>query len=150
MFVGLATFGFLLLAITNVVSVVEHAESSRQDLYINQLNSRIYITSTSVSGTYLYVFVTNNGSVPLWEFNHFAVLVQYCANVSGKPVLSLSLYNFSSNPVAYQWTSLDGLLEPGGIGKLEIVLPYPPYQGTAGIVILSSNYGSSAVWRGIL
>ncbi|MCH1770294.1 MULTISPECIES: hypothetical protein [Metallosphaera] len=149
MFIGLATFGSIFLVVTNVVGTVEKSESVRQSLYLDQLNSKISIGSVSLSGNDLILMVTNNGSIPLWDFQHFAVIIQYYANISNKSTLLVSLYNFSNSPSSYQWTSSQ-ILEPDGSSEFQIVLPYPPYPNTPAVAVISTNYGTSAVWRGTL
>lgn len=83
------------------------------------------------------------------EFCHFAVIVKYYANVSESEELTISSYNYSRTPTTYQWTS-SGILNPDSVVKFTVVLPYPPYADTNAVIIISTNYGTVAVWRGIL
>ncbi|MCG3109720.1 hypothetical protein L3N51_02015 [Metallosphaera sp. J1] len=149
MFIGLASLGAVFLVVSNVIGVIEKSENIRQTLYLNQLNSRIFIKNVTYSGNDLVITVTNNGSVPLWDFQQFAVVVQYYANVSNKSTLSISLYNFSTSPTPYQWTSSQ-ILEPDSSAQFLVVLPYSPYSNAPSTVVISTNYGNVAVWRGNL
>ncbi len=130
-------------------NLIYNADNLKQNISLGQLNSRITILSVNVEGNDIYVNVANNGSVTLWNFCHFTVIVKYYANVSGTEKLIVSLYNYSRNPSAYQWTS-STILNPDSVTKFTIVLPYPPYAGTNAVIIISTNYGTTAVWRGIL
>ncbi len=149
MFIGLASLGAIFLVLSNVIGVIERSESARQALYLNQLDSRIFIKNVTYSGRDLVITVTNNGSDTLWDFQQFAVIVEYYGNVSNKSTLSLSLYNFSTSPSTYQWTSSQ-ILEPDSSAQFLVVLPFMPYSNTPATVVISSNYGNMAVWRGTL
>lgn len=130
-------------------NLIYNAENLRQNFSISQLNSKITILSVTANNNLLYVSLANNGSITLWNFCHFAVIVKYYANVSGTEKLIVSLYNYSKTPSAYQWSS-SGILNPDSTVRLTIVLPYPPYANTNAVIAISTNYGTVAVWRGIL
>jgi len=149
-FIALSSIIIIVLDLTGTISTIYGAEYVKQKLAINQENSKMTILSVSISSNILYVTLADNGSVSLWDFQQFGVVVKYYANVSGIEALSVSNYNYSSSPVAYQWTSQNSIINPSSSDKIEIVLPYSPYQGTQATIVISNNYGSSAVWRGTL
>ncbi|MFP3202954.1 MAG: hypothetical protein RXR43_12225 [Sulfolobus sp.] len=147
--IAITLIAVVLLNLGFSANLIYNAENLKQNISLGQLNSRITILSVTVSNNLLYVNLANNGSVTLWNFCHFAVIVKYYANVSGTEKLIVSLYNYSKTPSAYQWSS-SGILNPDSTAKFTVVLPYPPYANTNAVVIVSTNYGTVAVWRGIL
>ncbi len=149
-FLALSSVVVMILDLTGSISAIYKAEDIKQQITINQEDSKITILSVSISSNILYVTLANNGSLSLWDFQQFGIVVKYYANVSGIEALSVSNYNYSASPVAYQWTSENNIINPSSSDRIEIVLPYSPYQGTEATIVISTNYGSSAVWRGTL
>lgn len=129
-------------------------DSSLQGVHQAQLatdQTSIHIASVSNSADILYVNVSNNGSTNLFDFTHFAVIVDYTGNASGVPFRSVASYSYSSkNPSSYGWTSVSGIIDPSTVGQLEIILPYVAYIGTTATIIISTSYGPMAEWRGTL
>lgn len=123
-----------------------------QELILDQEESKMTILSVSFTGNTIYVTLANNGTIPLWEFNHFAVIVEYYANVSNSKELIISSYNYTSSStlLAYQWTSNNAIINPDSSDVLKIALPYPPYPNTQAVIVISNNYGYSTTWRGLL
>jgi|GEM_PF-301999 flagellar protein FlaF len=150
-FLALSLLLTYLILQTRDQQLLDNSYQQRQQLYLNQLNTRISILSTSVRGSMLTLSVANNGTVPLWDFSHFSLVIQYYANQSGVKVLSLSSYNYtpSLTPPAYYWTSAS-VIPPGGWTYFTVSLPYPPYSGTQAVIVISTNYGPGTVWRGAL
>ncbi|AAK42473.1 flagellar protein F [Saccharolobus solfataricus] len=127
-----------------------HAENLRQNMELNQLNTRIFIKSIAINGNLLYITITNNGSTALFDFRDFAIIIKYYANISNISTLIISNYNYSTNLGPYKWVSNTVLINPNMVGTFIADLPYPPYPNTMATVVVASNYGPEAIWRGIL
>ncbi|EWG06564.1 MAG: flagellar protein FlaF [Candidatus Aramenus sulfurataquae] len=149
-FIALSSAVVMILDLTGSIITIYKAEDIKHQVMIDQEDSKITILLVSVSSNILDVTLVNSGSLPLWDFQQFGVVVKYYANVNGNETLSVSNYNYSASPTAYQWTSENNIINPGSLDNIEIVLPYPPYKGTKATIVISTNYGSLAVWRGTL
>lgn len=155
-----AVFGLVALvglsSFLTVMGVYERSQSLynyalkvyRQDL-LDAAHTSIHIVGVKVSGSTLFVNVSNDGSTALYDYRHFALIVDYYGNVSNRPVLSVALYNYSASPGVFGWTCVSGELYPGGVGELLVVLPYPPYHGRGATVVFSTNLGVVAYWGGV-
>nr|4P94_A Chain A, Conserved flagellar protein F [Sulfolobus acidocaldarius DSM 639]4P94_B Chain B, Conserved flagellar protein F [Sulfolobus acidocaldarius DSM 639]4ZBH_A Chain A, Conserved flagellar protein F [Sulfolobus acidocaldarius DSM 639]5TUG_B Chain B, Flagellar biosynthesis protein FlaF [Sulfolobus acidocaldarius]5TUG_D Chain D, Flagellar biosynthesis protein FlaF [Sulfolobus acidocaldarius]6PBK_B Chain B, Conserved flagellar protein F [Sulfolobus acidocaldarius DSM 639]6PBK_D Chain D, Con len=128
------------------------AQELNHELELEQLETKITVSSVSLTGSTLNVVLENNGSTNLYDFQGFSVIVQYYANISNISTFNLSLYNYTknSNPSPYYWTINTPLLAPGSQATLTIILPYPPYPNTQATVVIVTNYGPSVIWRGSL
>ncbi|MCY0859814.1 MAG: flagellar protein F [Sulfolobaceae archaeon] len=129
--------------------VYNYYYEQQQKLFLAQLQTKITINSVSVSNNVLSVTVANNGSTAIWDYSHFDVIVQYYANVSGSEVFYLSNYVYSPTQQPYTWY-VNQELYPTSSVTLHIYLPYPPYSNSPAVVVISTNYGPEAVWRGII
>ncbi|BDC17317.1 hypothetical protein [Acidianus sp. HS-5] len=147
--IAITLIAVILINLGFSANLIYNAENLKQSTNLGQLSSRITILSVTADSNDIYINVANNGSVTLWSFCHFAVIVKYYANVSESEELTISSYNYSRTPTTYQWTS-SGILNPDSVVKFTVVLPYPPYADTNAVIIISTNYGTVAVWRGIL
>ena len=117
---------------------------------ISSQDTNLRITGVSDSGQELMVNVTNTGSTSLYDFSHFAVIVDYYQNVSGVASRSLSLYSYSTSLAPYTWESEGGIISPSTSGVLEVTLPGSPYNSMTLVVELATSVGPSAEWSGIL
>jgi len=127
-----------------------HAEYMRQNMDLNQLNTRIFIKNVAINSYLLYMTITNNGSTVLYDFKDFAIIIKYYANVSNVSTLIISNYNYSTSLGTYKWVSNTVLINPNMVGTFIADLPYPPYPNTEATVVVVSNYGPEAIWRGVL
>jgi hypothetical protein len=148
--VGLSSFLTVMGVYEKSQAAYNYALKLYREEVVDAAQTSIHIVGVTVSSNVLVVKVANNGSTPLYDYQGFSFVVEYYANVSGSAVLSVSDYNYSMNPTVYQWTSLTGELYPGAVGQFEVVLPYPPYDGRGGTVVVATNYGPSGYWSGPL
>jgi len=149
--VGLSSFLTVMGVYERSQSAYTYALKVYRDELVDAAQTSIRIVGISVSGSTLTITLSNNGSTTLYDYSHFALIVDYYANVSGAAVLSVALYNYSSPPLAaYEWTSLSGELYPHAVGRFEVALPYPPYAGLGATVVVATNYGPEAYWGGVL
>jgi len=128
-------------------------DSALQTYHANQIQSDetlIRVLNVSLSGQDLIVGLTNNGSTNLFDFRHFSVIVDYFENLNGSAVESLEEYNYStSSPSPLEWTSLGGILLPSELGRFEISLPAPVFVSTNVLIVITTDYGPGAEWRGV-
>jgi len=117
-------------------------------LNYNQQQSAINIASVKVSGETVLITVSNNGAI-YSTIPHFSFVINYVANVSGKPVQLASLYHYtpSSQLQPYQWTS-SSPMKPKQLVNFTAYLPYKPYNNTQMTLVISTNFGSISYWRG--
>ncbi|WP_338603709.1 flagellar protein F [Sulfolobus tengchongensis] len=146
------SLGFITLgAYIRSQQLITRAEELRQNMELNQLNTKIYIKSVSLSNNnLLYITITNNGSTSLYDFKDFDVIVKYYANISNISTLIVSSYNYSTLSGPYRWTSNTVLINSDTSGTFIVDLPYPLYPNTKVTVVIATNYGPEAIWRGIL
>ncbi|BDB98961.1 flagellar protein F [Saccharolobus caldissimus] len=130
--------------------ILTYAYEIKQVNQLNQLDTRIFIKNIYLSGNLLYVTITNNGTTSLYEFNNFAVIIKYYANISNISTLIVSQYNYSKTIGPYEWTTSSIIINPSSSGVLVIELPYKPYPNTQATVVIATNYGPEAIWRGVL
>ncbi len=148
--VGLSSFLTVMGVYQKSQSEYNYALKIYRQNIVDAAQTSIHILSVKVASNTLILKVSNNGSTSLYEYTYFALVVDYYANVSGSAVPIVSPYNYSSSPVAYEWTSLTGELYPSTVGEFEVVLPYPPYAGRVARIALATNYGPGAFWSGSL
>jgi flagellar protein FlaF len=150
--VALSSFMTVTILYQRSQQVYDDAVLEYHAYQLASMQTQTHIVRVTVSSTKLYVYVANNGSTNLYDYQHFALVVDYYGNVSGAAVHSVSDYSYTSaaSPGAYQWTSVDGMLYAGGTAQFLVVLPYPPYNGEPATVVVSTNYGPFSVWRGTL
>lgn len=130
--------------------LLTYSEEIQQRIELNELNTKILIKSVYVSNNLVYVTVTNNGSTTFYDFKSFVVIVKYYANISNVSTLILSQYTYSTALAPYKWTSSAVVIPPDSNAVFTIDLPYPPYPNTKATIVISTNYGNEAIWRGIL
>jgi len=94
--VGISSFLVMIGMYQKTEQVYDHALSVYRGLLLDAAQTSIHIMKVSVSAASLYVTVGNNGSVSLYQFPKFAVVVEYYANISGVAALSLSLYVYTA------------------------------------------------------
>ncbi|QGA53472.1 flagellar protein F [Sulfolobus sp. E5-1-F] len=126
------------------------AEDVRQSMELDQLNTRIFVKSVVVNGNLLYITITNNGSTVLYDFKDFTIIIKYYANISNISTLIISNYNYSTILGPYKWISNTVLINPNMVGTFIADLPYSPYPNTEATIVVVTNYGPKAIWRGIL
>ncbi len=150
---AMITLSLLVIFMTSYIrgqQVLTGAEEYKQELQLDQLQTKIYIKSVSISQNFIYVIVTNNGSTNLYKFNKFSVIVKYYANISNVSTLLVSEYNYSKSLGPYLWTTNSVLINPDNDATFIIDLPYPPYPNTLATIVIATNYGPEAIWRGTL
>jgi hypothetical protein len=147
--VALSTLASMALIYQKSQDVYDEALQSFHASQILSDETLIRIYNVSLTGVDLQVGIANNGSTNLYDYEHFSVIVDYAADLNGTATPSVQSYNFtSSSPSVYEWTSLTGILLPEELGEFEIVLPAPVFTGTIAFIVITTNYGPSAEWRG--
>jgi hypothetical protein len=154
-------FGLIAMVAVSTLASMALIYQKSQDYYDTALQSfhssqiltddtLIRVLNVSLSGDDLFVGITNNGSTNLFDYRHFSVIVDYSENINGSAVPIVSGYNYStSSPSALEWTSLNGILLPSGVGLFEIVLPAVAFAGTSVLFVITTNYGPGIEWSGV-
>lgn len=148
--VALSTLASMALIYQKSQDIYDSALQSYHSSQILIDETLIKVHNVSLFGVDLLVGISDNGSTNLYDYQQFSVIVDYTANINGSATPSVSSYNFtSSSPVAYQWTSISGILLPSEVAVFEIVLPAPHVARTDVLFVITTNYGPGVEWRGV-
>ncbi len=150
--VALSTLASMALIYQKSEDVYDSALQSYQETQIQSDETAIRVLNVSLSGQNLVIGLTNNGSTNLYDFRHFSVIVDYTEDINGTPGSSVEEYNYttSSSPQLLEWTSLDGILLPSELGRIDISLPALVFPDTNVLFVITTNYGPGAEWQGVL
>lgn len=121
-----------------------------QQWQVTSQDTKVTISEVTLSGEELLINISNIGSVNLYDYSHFSLIVDYYQNISGSAVHSLSDYSYSKSQNSYTWECENGIILPESSGIFRVNLPGIPYHGEAAALVISTSVGPSAAWSGVL